>query len=124
MKLYTVRIRHCGPKDCKESIIGYFVAENDSAIMNYIDKELLGGIWKDRNDEDGLCEILDENYNVIGTETYSEKMIRIRGEFNNSDADYSEAYYGITHYGWDEGKHISDEEVNVLVNLGVAKYLQ
>jgi hypothetical protein len=114
-------MRHCAPKDCKESIVGYFVAENDNVVMEYINKELTSGIWEDRHNEDGLCEILDDDYNVIGTETYKEKMLRIRGEFNDEDADYSDAYYGVTHYGWTEGKEVLNEEVETLVKLGVAQ---
>lgn len=123
MKLYTILIRHCAPKDFKESIVGYFIAEDDTAIMEYINKELTSGIWQDRHEQDGLVDIHDEDYNVIDTVTYKEKMLRIRGEFHDKWADYSDKYYGVTHYGWTEGKEVSKKEVEMLVKLGVAKQI-
>ncbi len=121
MKLYSILIRHCAPKDCKESLIGYFFAENDLIIMDYIDKQLLSGIWSDRHNEDGLCDIRDEDFNVVKKDvTYKEKILHFRGEFHDPEADYSDAYYGITHYGWTEGKEISSEEMETLVKLGIA----
>lgn len=121
MKLYSILIRHCAPKDCEESLVGYFIAENDSVIMEYINKELTSGIWEDRHNEDGMCEIKDEDYNVIATVTYKEKMLHYRGEFNDPNASYDDAYYGITHYGWSEGKEISNEEFETLIKLDIAK---
>jgi hypothetical protein len=122
MKLYAIQIRHCSPKDCKESIVGYVITENDTAIFDYIDKQLMFGTWSEWQ-EDSLTDpliIYDDDCNVIGDEFFKEKMLRLRGEFNNPDADYSDAYYGITHYGWSEGKEISDEESNMLIRLGIA----
>jgi hypothetical protein len=124
VKLYKIKIRHCAPKDCKESIVGYFLAENDLAIYNYIDKELLGGIWNDRHEEDGLFEYYDDNDNLLGKEHYRERMLRYRGEFNDPHADYSDAYYGITHYGWDEGKEIWRGEVETLLEFGIATLIE
>jgi len=120
MKLYSILIRHCAPKDYKESLVGYFLAQDDTQIMNYIDKELLSGIWSDRHNEDGMCEIYDDEGNILGKETYKEKMLHWRGEFYEPNADYSDAYYGVTHYGWTEGREISEVEAETLVRLGVA----
>jgi hypothetical protein len=123
MNLYVIKIRHCSPKDCKESILGYYLATNDLSIMQYIDKKLMFGTWTDRHNEDGLFDITDNDGNIIGTETYFDRMLRLRGEFHDPDVDYSDSYYGITHYGWDEGKEISSTDISFLLNLGVAKYL-
>ncbi len=123
MKLYTIKIRHCSQKDCKESILGHYIAENDLSVMQYIDKKLMSGTWTDRHNEDGLFDINDTDGHFIGTETYFDRMLRLRGEFYDTDVDYSDAYYGITHYGWDEGKEISSTDISLLLSLGVAKYL-
>ncbi|NCP98035.1 hypothetical protein GW796_08870 [archaeon] len=122
MKLFSILIRHCSQKDSKEAIVGYFIAANDTIIMNYIDKELMSGIWTDRNNDslDSPIEIKDEDDILIGVECYKERMLRLRGEFNDQDADYSDAYYGITHYGWNEGIEISKEQEKELIILGVA----
>jgi hypothetical protein len=121
MKLYSIVVRHCAPKDCNESIVGYFIAENDNVIMEYINKELTSGIWEDRHNEDGLFDIRDEDLNVIKKTTYKEKMLFFRGEFYDPSASYSDAYYGITHYGWTEGKDVSEEDIDTLIRLGVAQ---
>lgn len=47
-------------------------------------------------------------------------MLRLRGEFNDDDADYGDAYYGITHYGWEEGKDITPDEAETLLRLELA----
>lgn len=120
MKIHTIKIRHCGPKDCKESIVCHVLATDESKIMEHIDKELLSGIWNDRHEQDGLFEYRDEDYNVLGSEHYKERMLRYRGEFNDPNADYSDAYYGITHYGWDEGRDITEAEANIVLKLDLA----
>lgn len=119
MKLHKIQIRHCAPRDCKESIVCYVLSDNENQILSYIDKELLFGTWGDRN-EDTLSEplsIKDDEGEVIGSEFYYEKMLRLRGEFNDEYADYSDAYYGVTHYGWDEGVEISQLDADVLIKL-------
>lgn len=121
MKLHKIQIRHCAPKDCKEAIVCYVLADNENQILSYIDKELLFGTWGDRND-DSLSEplsITDDDGETIGSEFYYEKMLRLRGEFNDENADYSDAYYGVTHYGWDEGVTVSNTEVETLIKLNI-----
>jgi hypothetical protein len=121
MKLHKIQIRHCAPKDCKESIVSYVLANNENQILSYIDKELLFGTWSDRHVDslEDPISITDNEGNTIGTELYKEKMLRLRGEFNDEDADYSDAYYGVTHYGWDEGITISNEEAETLIKLNI-----
>jgi hypothetical protein len=119
MKLFQILIRHCAPKDCKESTAKWIVAPDDETVMHYIDKELTYGAWGDRDKEDSPFTIYDEDYNHIGTETYFERMLRLRGEFNDPDASYDDAYYGVTHYGWEEGIDITEEEKATLLKLGI-----
>jgi hypothetical protein len=121
MKLHKIQIRHCAPKDCKESIVTFVLANNENQILNYIDTELLFGTWSDRHD-DSLSEplsITNDDGDLIGSEFYKEKMLRLRGEFNDENADYSDAYYGVTHYGWDEGIEITDAEAKTLIKLNI-----
>lgn len=125
MKLYKVLLRHCAPKDCIEVTKLYVLADSESEILDRLDSEGEGytyGAWKEKSEEaKEPFEIYDDNYRVIGTETYLEKMLRLRGEFNDEDADYSDAYYGVTHYGWNEGVDISEQYAVVLLNLSIAE---
>lgn len=125
MKLHKILLRHCSPKDSVEVTLLYVLANSEPAILSRLDAgngKYTYGAWKEQSDEaEEPCEIYDDKYNVIGTETYLEKMLRIRGEFNDEDADYSDAYYGIKHYGWDEGSDISDADAATLLRLGIAE---
>ncbi len=120
MKLFKIKMRHCAPRDCKESIFSYVLANDESQVLNYIDKEILFGIWSDRH-HDSLSEpiVTKEEGKIIHIEVYKEKMLRIKGEFNDENADYSDAYYGITHYGWEEGIEISESDANILLKLNL-----
>lgn len=120
MKLFKIVIRHCAPKDCKETTMQWVIAPDDETVMRYIDKELMFGTWTDRED-DGPIPVYDEDYNHIGNETYLERMLRLRGEFNDPDASYDDAYYGVTHYGWEEGIEITDVEKATLLKLGIVE---
>jgi hypothetical protein len=118
--MYKILLRHCAPKDCVEVVKQYVVADSELQVLNNINSEYQYGAWSDRNEEAEEFEIYDEDYNVIGTETYLERMLRLRGEFNDENASYEDAYYGVTHYGWDEGVEISESDISVLLRLGIA----
>jgi len=117
--LYIINVKHIAPKDSHISIECFLLAENDEAVYAWLDKEKQDEMWSDRNNEDGPCEILDDDYNVIGTESYKEKIIRIRGDINDDDNDYSEAYYGLTLYGWEEIKNPPVGSILILNSLGI-----
>lgn len=120
MNLHKILIRHCAPKDCKESLVCWAIANNEGEILAKLDKEFTYGSWTDRDAEDGELEVHDDDGNVTGTETYLQKMARVRGEFNDDNASYEDAYYGVTHYGWSEPTPITPEDAQRLIELGVA----
>lgn len=117
--LYPIRIRHCAPKDCIELTV-FAVAQSDNQVVAGIDTVLNHGIWMDRHQDGDVCEIYDDDYNFLGEESYLSRMLRIRGEFYDEDADFSDAYYGITHYGWDQPSLITIPQADMLINLDVA----
>lgn len=122
MKLHKILMRHCGPKDCVEVTKLYVIADSEELIFKKLDADFNYGKWKDQNeDSDEEYTIYDDDSNAIGTENYMERMLRLRGEFNDEDADYSDAYYGVTHYGWDEGLDVSEDDIKTLLRLGVAQ---
>lgn len=129
MKLHRILLRHCAPRDCVEVTERFVIADDEEEILRRLaDKEgkFTYGLWWDRDEdasdddeEVGVYYIYDERYNVIGTETYMERMLRLRGEFHDEDADYSDAYYG--HWGWNEGVEITPEDAATLLRLGIAE---
>lgn len=125
MKLHKILMRHCAPKDCVEVTKLYVLVDSEQEILNRLaaaDEGYTYGAWEEREEEaEEPFEIYNDAYELIGTETYLEKMLRLRGEFNDEDASYEDAYYGVTHYGWDEGVDISDEDASTLVRLGIAE---
>ena len=106
MKLYKILIEHCAPRDRIVAVAGYLYAENDRDVYFYVDKHLNYDAWEDRHDEAIENEepfyIYDDDYNEIGAETYRERLIRLRGSMNDENSSYDDAYYGVTHYGWEE----------------------
>lgn len=120
MKLHKIMFKHYAPKDSEEGIRAYVLAVDEKTILQYV-SNLTGGVWADRMREDGPLEIHDEDYEVIGTETVEEHLLRFRGDMEDPVADTSDAYYGVTLWGWDEGVEISDEDAAVLLRLGIAE---
>tara|TARA_R110001592_G_scaffold17164_1_gene72770 strand:+ start:117 stop:518 length:402 start_codon:yes stop_codon:yes gene_type:complete len=121
MNLYRITFSHTAPKDSKEGIKGYLLAENDEQVYNYVDKTFNDECWKDNEEDEDRepIELYDDDYNVIGTETFKEKMLRIKGEQNDEDYDYCDAYYGITLYGWELVKENADGDYTEMVELGI-----
>jgi len=126
MNLYAINFTHYAPKDGKEGIITYLVATDDEQVYQYIKSEPeingsgLYNSYKYNEEDNETYDIYDDKFNVIGTETFKEKMIRLKGEMNDEDADISDAYYGVTHYGWELVKEgISIEEMGIIKNAGI-----
>lgn len=121
MNLYKITFSHTGPKSQKQGIQCYLLAENDEQVYNYIDEKFNDGCWKDMDeDEDGSpIELYDEDGNLVGTETFKQKILRINGEQNDEDYDYSDAYYGITLYGWELIKENIHSDYSQMIDLGI-----
>lgn len=126
MKLHRILLRHCAPKDCVEVTKLFVLANREEEILSRLDategSRYTYGAWKERDaDAEEPFVIYDSDYNEIGTETYLQKMLRLRGEFHDEDASYEDAYYGVSHWGWDEGADITDQYANILLLLGIAE---
>jgi len=109
MNIYRITFSHTAPKDREEGIKGYLLAENDEQVYNYIDKTYNYGCWKDN----------DDDYNLIGIETFKQNMLRIKGEQNDENYDYRDAYYGITLYGWELVKENAEGDYTEMIDLGI-----
>ena len=90
-------------------------------MLNVLALLLTYNKWKDN--EDKTFDVYDEEWNIIGYEKFKEKIIRIKGEMNDEDYDYSDTYYGITLYGWEFVKDLTDIEFEALTNIGIVKCL-
>lgn len=120
MNLYKIKFLHASQKDTKEGIITYALADSDELLYEYIDSTYNYDCWEGENLNNKLLDIYDDNYNIIGTESFREKIIRIKGEMNDEDADFSDAYYGITLYGWELVEENTNElHYSHLIELGV-----
>lgn len=103
MNLYQINVGHFGPKDNHISIECLLLALNDEAVYEFIKSEPQLGIngnrisvlWAEREEEDPK---------------YKDNIIRIKGELYDEEVDCDDAYYGITHYGWELLKENVDEE--------------
>ena len=116
MKLYEIHVAHLGPKDCWEGTCRYAIAPDDETMMLEVDKMFSCG-WADDTD---MYTKWDDNFNIVGEETRMEAMLRVRGDVNWNEADCDDPYYGVTLYGWDEGRKIKPEDVETLIRLGIA----
>lgn len=119
MKLHQIKFIHASPKDREEGTKAFVVFDGDeAALRDRIDADFNYGGWKDSAAD--TRNIYDNDDVLIGRETHADRMLRLRGEMFDEDADYADAYYGITHWGWTEGVEITDEDAAVLLRLGVA----
>ena len=121
MNLYKILFSHTAPKDSEKGIKGYLLAESDEQVYNYIDKEYNCECWKDSDEDEDRepIELYDYNYDVIGTETFKEKILRIKGEMNDEDYDYSDAHYGITLLGWEVVEENTTKDFTEMIELGI-----
>lgn len=107
MNLYRILVIHASPKDTHSSIECYMIAENDLEVFHWVDKELAYGSWTEDYNNEEMLNIYDEEYNIIGQELYKDKMLRLHGEYFDPDASFDDAFYGVTHYGWE----LLDEDI-------------
>jgi len=125
MNLYSIDFVHYAPRGSEEGMFGYIAANNDEGVYEWIKSEpsinshkKLYSSYEDREEES--YDIYDENYKLVGAESFKEKMIRLCGEMNDPDAEVDDTYYGVTLLGWSIIKEdISDTELGVMEELGI-----
>lgn len=128
MNLYKLMFSHHAPKDSAIGILGLLLAENDEQVYEYFKTDPKFAdinvycAWDENEEEKEDFEIYNDKYEVVGTETFKEKMIRKRGQVCDEDYDYSDAYYGITLYGWELLKeNVSVKNYKELIELDFAR---
>jgi len=107
MNLYILKFRHYSQKDSREGIITYLIAESSETIYEWFkDEPTVNGnqiynSYKDNEKDSTTFEIYDKDYNIIATETFKERTIRLNGEMFDEEAEVYDLYYGATQYGWE-----------------------
>ena len=113
-KLFKIKIFHAAQKDSHTSIETYLIADNEEKVFKWIDKKLNYGNWENAKEEEEK-EYDEETDDYIPFKDY---VMKHKGELDIED--YSDAYYGITRYGWEEIAEISDVEIDILLKLKIA----
>lgn len=112
MNLYKIKFSHSSPKDTECGIKCLLLAKNDEQVYEWIKSEPdIGGeklwnIWADIEDSNN---------------EFKHQMIQIKGEINDDDFDYSDAYYGITLLGWSLLKEDIKTDYSELIDLDIIK---
>ncbi len=128
MNLYEIIFEHFAPKDSKQGIFTYLIAESDKQVYEWLasnptlkDGRWIITSWKDYEKDEEIHEIYDENYNVIGEESFKQRMIRLNGEINDEEVELNDLYYGKTLYGWKLIKeNITKLEIKLLNDTGIS----
>ena len=125
MNIYKIEFLHASPKDREMGLKCLLLAENEEQVYEWIKSEpkigersLYNG-WADSEEENEEFEVYNDNYDVIGKENFKLKMIRLKGQINDDDYDYSDAYYGITLFGWSLLKENVNTDYSELIELGI-----
>lgn len=137
MNLYKIKFSHTAPKDQKRGIECLLLAENEEQVYNWLksDPKLknthIFTCWEDKEllkynpDEDVFVDEDGDEYEEYFTDSdgnpvdFKTKIISIKGEINDEDYDFSDAYYGITLYGWELLKENVTTDYSELIELGV-----
>ena len=128
LNLYEIQFEHFAPKDSEKGIYTYLAARNDEAVYEWLksDPELKNGKhiftgYEQYEEDEEEYEILDEDYNVIGTETFKERIIRLKGDINDEEKELDDLYYGATIMGWKLVKEgIDQKTLQIIKDSGVA----
>lgn len=135
MNLYNVKFTHCAPRGRDHGSKALLLAENDEQVYEWIASESaqskcgMYNDWKSKEtavwDEENEV-FVDENgeyknwYDDDGNpESFRARMLRLKGELDDS-VDVTDAFYGVTLYGWELLKENVTTDYSELIELGIA----
>lgn len=127
--LYKITFSHHGPKNSEKGIKTYLLANTDDEVYEWFktakdpdfpNSQWMFPYWDDEETEQEVFDVYDDKYNAIGTETYKEKIIRLKGNINDDEVDFTDSYYGITLYGWEFISEVDEAQSEILLKLGIA----
>ena len=124
MNLYRIDVRHAGPKSSNDAIQCFLVSGDDENVYEWLKFEgdrYYSDIylsWSDHEDDPDCSDsVYDDEYNVIGEESFKEQIVRLRGDINWDYFDFSDLYYGKKQYGWELLGEICQLEYAILKKL-------
>lgn len=128
MNLYEIILEHYAPKDSERGIFTYLLTNSDEEVYEWLktnsnlsDGRSIYTPYEDNEEDDTLFEIYNDDFEVVGYEKYKDRMIRLKGELNDENAELSDLYYGKTLVGWrtvNEG--IRKDQCDILKNSGIS----
>lgn len=119
MNLYSIGFSHHAPKSSKEGVICLVLADNDEQVYEFIKSaDKINGTWVYHSweSDERFCEE-DEKW-WDDEMSFKEYAIKNRGTVNDDNYDYSDAYYGITLYGWTLIKENVTGDYSELIETG------
>lgn len=127
MNLYKIMFEHYSPKDSMKGIITYLAANSDEAVYEWLKSEpklsdgtTIYNSYKYSEEDNITFDIYDSDYNVIGEESFKDRMIRLCGDMFDEDKELNDLYYGLTLYGWEQVKdNISSTAIQVIKESGI-----
>ena len=116
MPLFKILVRHHAPKDSHGAVEGFLLRDTEEEVCDWVMTNL--GLC-DLDELDEEVEFWDEEHESPDTITRRESLLRNNGQIYHPDNDYADAYYGITHYGWEEVGEPTPDEIGFLRRCGV-----
>ncbi|HHT97258.1 MAG TPA: hypothetical protein GXZ90_05125 [Clostridiales bacterium] len=117
MKLYEIRFRFYAPKDSKEGILTYLLAESSEDVYEWIRSEpklqndkhiFVSWMYKDDPEADEY------------EKDFKNRIIECCGDMYDDESEVYDLYYGATQYGWKEvSSNVSSNITYELKRLGI-----
>ena len=110
--IYKIRFSHTAPRDTEIGNKCFLLAHNDAEVFEFIKCHFITSWGDDERD----CPA---EYNVI-----RKKIIRLKGEMNDKDYDFADAFYGITLFGWELiAEDVHQEDFSKSIELGIIELI-
>lgn len=127
MNLYKVMFKHFSQNDSEIGILTYLVAKSDEEVYEWLKSDpklqnetYIYTAYRYRENDRKTYKMYDDDYNVIGEESYKDKIIRLNGDMFDEDADLSDLYYGKTLYGWQLVKEdVKADVIHLIKEYGI-----
>lgn len=134
--LIKLKFTHDSPKDSESGIMELLIADSLESAIKYIDKKHLYGALKDYEDDEECGFYPDKKWwrknehkrqDAIDAGLSIDEYGEVTGDgraltlwLNGTHwKDADDAYYGVTHHDWSEFQEVTEDEIAVLLKLGL-----